>query len=107
MINKYLFIDGVNIHYADSAFNGVCTIEDKNKFFNEKADDWLNSKLGNYSEFNKEYRKEIAKRWKNATSLPDGKYDYYFNLEDKNKVFKKSVKELANTFGIKYELIIK
>ena len=107
MGNEFLFIDGVNIHYADSAFSGVATVENKNKFFNERANEWLNSELGNYSEFNKKYRKEIAKRWEKAKSLSDGKYDYYFNLEDKNKVFEKSVKELANSFGIKYELTIK
>ena len=106
MTNKYLFIDGVNINYADSAFSGVGTVEDKNKFFNEKADEWLNSKLGNYLEFSKRHRKEIAKRWKNAANLADGKYNYYFNLEDKSKVFEKEVKELADIYEINYKLII-
>ena len=55
----------------------------------------------------KKQREEIAKRWEKAKSLPDGKYDFYFNLENKNKVFKESVKKLANYLGIKYELIIK
>ena len=107
MENKYLLINGDSIYYADSVFCGVATVEDKNKFFNEKANEWLNSNLANYDGLTKKQRKEIAKRWKDAVNLSDGKYDYYFNLEDKNKVFEKSVKELANSFGIKYELTIK
>lgn len=107
MENEYLFIDGKNINYADSVFSGVATVEDKDKFFNEKANEWLNSNLANYNGLTKKYREEIAKRWKDAANLPKGKYDYYFNLEDKNKIFKKSVKELANTLGVKYELTIK
>lgn len=50
---------------------------------------------------------KLAKLWEAAINLPDGKYDYYFNLEDKREVFVKSVKELASRLGIDYELIIK
>ena len=39
-------------------------------------------------------------------NLPDGNYEYYFNLEDKTEVFIKSVQELAEKLGIDYELII-
>ena len=39
-------------------------------------------------------------------NLPDGNYEYYFNLEDKTETFKKSVQELAEKLGIDYELII-
>lgn len=37
----------------------------------------------------------------------EGKYEYYFNLENKKEVFVQSVKELATRLGIKYDLILK
>lgn len=107
MENKYLYIDGNHINYQDSAFSGIATVEDINKFCNEMAYEFRNSNLKNYDKLTKKQREETAKRWEKAKSLPNGRYDYYFNLEDKNKVFEKSVKELANTLGIKYELKIK
>lgn len=107
MENEYLYIDGNKINYQDSVFSGVATLEDKDSFCNQNAYNFRNSNLKNYDKLTKKQREEIAKRWEKAKSLPNGRYDYYFNLEDKNKVFEKSVKELASSFGVKYELTIK
>lgn len=52
-------------------------------------------------------REEFKKLWEAAINLPTGKYEYYFNLEDKTEVFIKSVQELGERLGIDYELIIK
>ena len=105
MYNEYLEIREDAISYRDNVFDGIA---DKNdEFFNEKAHEFRHSTLANYDHLTKEQREEIAKRWENAANLPDGKYDFYFNFEDKNKVFEKSVKELANSLGIKYKLTIK
>ena len=53
MENKYLFIDGDNINYADSVFNGAATVEDINKFCNEMAYEFRNSNLKNYDKLTK------------------------------------------------------
>ena len=107
MENEYLYIDGNKINYQDSVFCGIATVEDKNRFCSEMAYEFRNSNLKNFDKLTKIQREKIAKRWEDAANLLDGKYDYYFNLENKNKVFKKSVKELADALGVKYELTIK
>ncbi len=71
------------------------------------ADRWRYSEWRNYDDFTLEQREEIAIRWEKAKDLPDGEYDYYFNLEDVVEVFKQSVDELAKKFGIDYELRLK
>ena len=105
MYNEYLEIREDAISYRDNVFDGIADNDDE--IFNKRAYEFRHSTLANYDHLTKEQREEIAKRWEKAKSLSNGKYDYYFNLEDKNKVFEKSVKELANTLGIKYELTIK
>ena len=105
MTNESLEIRKDSILYEDNVFSGIADRNDE--LFKKKADDFRNSKLMNYDHLTKEQREELAQRWENAANLPDGKYDYYFNLEDKSKVFEKSVEELADALGIKYELIIK
>ena len=66
-----------------------------------------NSILENYADLTKKQRERLAKLWEAAINLPDGKYEYYFNLETKKEVFIQSVKELGEKLGIDYELIIK
>ena len=105
MRNNYLYITEHIINFSDGVFSGIANRE--NDFFEEEAKEFRESNLMNYDVLTKEQREKIANRWKAAIRLPEGKYDYYFNLEDKNKIFKKSVKELANTLGVSYELTIK
>ena len=73
----------------------------------EQADNMRNSILENYADLTKKQRERLAKLWEAAINLPDGKYEYYFNLETKKEVFIQSVKELGEKLGIDYELIIK
>ena len=89
--------------------SGIATVaQDKvSDFCLEKADKMRNSNLGNYDHLTAEQRERLAKLWESARNLPDGNYEYYFNLEDKTEVFIKSVQELGKKFGIDYELIIK
>lgn len=105
MYNEYLEIRKDAISYRDNVFDGIADNDDE--LFKKRADDFRNSKLMNYDHLTKEQREEIAKRWEKAKSLPDGRYDFYFNLEDKYEVFVKSVEQMANDFGIKYKLTIK
>ena len=100
-----MHIEGNSISYCDGAFCGI--VDKIGDVFQEKADEWRHSKFGNYDNFTTEQREEIARRWEKAKDLPDGEYDYYFNLENMVEVFKKSVDELAKKFGIDYELKLK
>lgn len=107
MTNHNLYIENGSINYADSAFTGCAYRADKeafDAFCEEKAHDWEHSELGNYDAFTEIQRLEIARRWREAKNLSDGKYEYYFNLEDKEEVFAQYVDELARRLGIKYEL---
>lgn len=108
MINNYLHINNGEISYHDNAFMGISTIptEKLSEFCLEKAYGWRNSDLGNYDEYTKEQREEMAKRWENVKDLPDGEYEYYFNFEDKFELFKKHVQEFAEKMNISYELTI-
>lgn len=109
MTNHYLHIENGKFNWSDYVFSGIATVA-QNKvsdFCLEKADEMRNSNLGNYDHLTSEQRERLAKLWESAMNLPDGNYEYYFNLEDKTEVFIKSVQELGKKFGIDYELIIK
>ena len=109
MINHYLYIENGKFNWLDGVFSGIATLaQDKGlSFCLERADEMRNSNLGNYDHLTTEQRERLAKLWESARNLPDGNYEYYFNLEDKTEVFIKSVQELGKKFGIDYELIIK
>lgn len=109
MINHYLHIEKGTFSWSDSIFSGIATVsQDKvSDFCLDQSDKIRNSSLGNYDNFTTEQRERLAKLWESAMNLPDGNYDYYFNLEDKTEVFIKSVQELAEKLDIDYELIIK
>ena len=108
MTNHYLYIENGKFNWLDGVFSGIATVaQDKvSDFCLEKADKMRNSNLGNYDYLTTEQREKLAKLWESAMNLPDGNYEYYFNLEDKTEVFIKSVQELGKKFGIDYELII-
>lgn len=109
MINRYLYIENGKFNWLDGVFSGIATVaQDKvSDFCLEKADKMRNSNLGNYDHLTLEQRERLAKLWESAMNLPDGNYEYYFNLDDKIESFIKSVQELGKKFGIDYELIIK
>ena len=109
MTNHYLHIENGKFNWSDYVFIGIATVaQDKvSDFCLEKADKMRNSNLGNYDHLTSEQRERLAKLWESARNLTDGNYEYYFNLEDKTEVFKKSVQELGKKLGINYELIIK
>ena len=109
MINHYLYIENGTFNWSDGVFSGIATVaQDKvSDFCLEKADKMRNSNLGNYDHLTSEQRERLEKLWESAMNLPDGNYEYYFNLDDKTEVFIKSVQELGKKFGIDYELIIK
>ena len=109
MTNHYLHIENGTFNWSDGVFSGIATVtQDKvSDFCLEKADKMRNSNLGNYDYLTSEQRERLAKLWESVMNLPDGNYEYYFNLEDKTEVFIKSVQELGKKFGIDYELIIK
>lgn len=109
MINHYLYIENDKFNWSDNVFSGIATVA-QNKISNfclDQADKMRNSNLGNYDHLTSEQRERLAKLWESAMNLPDGNYEYYFNLEDKTEVFIKSVQELGKKFSIDYELIIK
>lgn len=109
MINHYLYIENGKFNWSDGVFSGIATVaQDKvSDFCTEQSDKMRNSNLGNYDYLTSEQRERLAKLWESAMNLPDGNYEYYFNLEDKTETFIKSVQELGKKFGIDYELIIK
>lgn len=111
MVNHYLYIreDGT-WNWSDGVFSGIATLEtDDNvsEYCLERAENMRYSEYGNYDHLSKNEREALAQRWEAAINMPVGEYDYYFNLENKYEVFKKSVKELAKKLGIDYELTIK
>lgn len=109
MENQYLYIENDKWNWSDNVFSGIATVgQDRvSDYCLEQADKMRNSELGNYDDLTTEQRERLAKHWEAAINLPDGKYEYYFNLEDKREVFIESVRELAARLGIDYELIIK
>lgn len=109
MKNRYLYIENNTWNYSDGVFNGIANLtpERVSDFCLKNAEDMRHSDLGNYDYLTTEQRERLAKFWEAAINLTDGKYEYYFNLEDKREIFVKSVKEIAARLGIDYELIIK
>lgn len=109
MENHYLYIEHNKWNWSDNVFSGIATIsKDRvSDYCLDQADKMRHSDLGNYDDLTAEQRERLAKLWESAMNLPDGNYEYYFNLEDKTEVFIKSVQELAEKLGIDYELIIK
>lgn len=109
MENHYLYIyersDGkIEVNSSDGVFSSYATVGNKEAFrtyCEEKANAWLKSKEGNYSRWNAEKRKIIANKWLKAKNLSEGKYDYYFNMENKEDMFRKEVESLAKNLGIK------
>ena len=110
MINHYLYIkeDGT-WNWSDNVFSGIATLtpESVSEYCLEQAEKMRYSEYGNYDHLSKKQREELAKRWEAAVNMPVGEHEYYFNLENKYEVFKKSVEELAKKLGIDYELNIK
>lgn len=109
MENHYLYIEHDKWNWSDNVFSSIATIrKDRvSDYCLDQADKMRHSDLGNYDDLTAEQRERLAKLWESAMNLPDGNYEYYFNLEDKTEVFIKSVQELGKKFGIDYELIIK
>ena len=109
MRNHYLYIkeDGT-WNWSDNAFSGIVTLtpDRVSEYCREKAKEWRSSKLGNYTQFSIGKRLRTARRWMAAAELPDGEYEYYFNPEDKYKMFRQQVKGFAKQLGVKYELKI-
>lgn len=110
MVNHYLYIreDGT-WNWSDNVFSGITTLKPErvSEYCLEQAEKMRYSEYSNYDHLSKEQREELAQRWETAINMPVGEYDYYFNLENKYEVFKKSVEEFAKKLGIDYELIIK
>lgn len=110
MINHYLYIEEDGTwNWSDGVFSGIATLEPEevSEYCLEQAEKMRYSDYGNYDHLSKEERERLAQLWEDAKDLPEGRYDYYFNLEDMQEVFKKSVEEIAKRLGIKYELTIK
>ena len=109
MTNHYLHIENGKFNWSDYVFSGIATLaQDKvSDFCLERADEIRNSNLKNYDHLTTEQREKLAKLWEVAVFLPVGNYDYYFNLDDKMLAFVKSVQELADRFGVNYELNVK
>ena len=108
MENHYLEITktsngNLEISSADGVFSSFVIRNDKMAFqayCEEKAHEWLTSKLGNYDGWAKKQRKEVANKWLAAKDLSEGKYNYYFNLGSIEDIFCKEVASLAKSMGI-------
>ena len=109
MENHNLYKINDRWEWYDGVFMGIATVpQDRvSKYCLEQADDMRNSILGNYDDLTTEQRERLAKLWEAAINLPDGKYDYYFNLDNKKEVFIQSIKKLGEKLGIDYDLFIK
>lgn len=109
MENHYLYISKrsdrkIEVNSSDGVFSSFATVGSKEAFrtyCEGKANEWLKSKVGNYSWWNAEKRKIIANKWRKAKTLSEGKYDYYFNTKSKEDIFRKEVDSLAKNLGIK------
>ena len=84
MENYYLYIENNIWNYCDSVFNGIVNIipERVSDFCLKRAKDMRHSDLDNYNNLSKDERERLAQLWETAKDLPEGKYDYYFNLEN-------------------------
>ena len=109
MENHYLYIykrsDGkIEVNSSDGVLSSYATVGSKEAFrtyCEGKANEWLKSKEGNYSRWNAMKRRIIANKWRKSRNLSEGKYDYYFNAESKEDIFRKEVDSLAKNLGIK------
>ena len=109
MENNYLYIENNKWNYCDGVISGIATVKPERVsiFCLEHAEDMRHSDLGNYDDLSKDERERLAQLWETAKDLPEGRYEYYFNLENKKEVFVQSVKALATRLGIKYDLILR
>lgn len=116
MKNHYLNIENqedgkIYMSAFDGAFGYSATCNDKEdflKYCDRLAGRWLNSTWVPFECWKKKDRKEIAGKWLAAKELPEGEYNYYFNLGDIRDTFRESVTELAKSMNITdYELIVK
>lgn len=106
-INK----DTIEISAHDhDAFCYIATFSNYSEFYKyceERANDWKSSDLLNYSKFSTEHRNNMHNKWLNVKNLSDGNHPYYFNLKDKETVFREGVEELAKELRItNYKLVI-
>lgn len=107
--NHYLYItkrsDGkIDVNSSDGVFSSYTTVGNKEAFHaycEEKANEWLKSKEGNYSHLKAAQRKIIANKWLKARNLSEGEYNYYFTTESKEDIFRKDVDSIAKKLGIK------
>ena len=115
MNNHYLKITktsngNLEVNSSDGVFSSFATRNDKVAFqayCEEKAHEWVNSKLGNYDGWTKKQRKEVAEKWLAAKDLSEGNYNYYFNLGSIEDAFREEVASLAKSMGIKdYKLTL-
>ncbi len=115
-LNHYLHIeesgDGtLEISSSDGVFSSIARRDNREGFKDyckDKADEWLGSTLGNYSGIRAERRKLMSDKWLAARNLSPGNYEYYFNTEKQEDIFREQVALLAKSLGIsKYTLDIK
>lgn len=115
MNNHYLKITktsngNIEVNSFDGVFSSFVTRNDKvvfQAYCEEKAHEWVTSKIGNYDGWTKKQRKEVAKKWLAAKDLSEGDYNYYFNLGSIEDAFREEVASLAKSMGIKdYELTL-
>ncbi len=104
MNSEYLYIykseEYTKVSSCDGVFDSIATVKDFTKYCEEKADRWLNSDLGNFDGWKKKDREEKAYRWLKAKDLPEGEYEFYFNLGDIKENFRKAVAQLAKNMRI-------
>lgn len=113
MENKYLKItkigNDVEISSNDGVFSSTANISGHDSLINyckSRTETWLNSNLENFDRIKPDERKLIAEKWLKVINLPEGGYNFFFNTEKKDIVFKHMVKEFAKMVGIKYKLEI-
>ena len=94
----------IDISAADGVFSYIATCSGKDDFINyceKRKEAWLNSNLGNFNGLSKFKRQIIANKWDLVKELSEGYYNYYFNLESVETIFRNEVENLANSLGIK------
>lgn len=112
--NKYLYITEdnslFNINSCDYVFSSYYSRKTREEFINyckENANNFRHSDLSNYKKLDNKDRETLAKRWEDAVHLKPGNYDYYFNLQSKQDIFKQAVADVAKELNIdQYNLIM-
>lgn len=115
MENHYLIITktsngNIEVNSADGVFSSFTIRTPKNfaDYCEEKANEWLTSELRNYDRWSQEKRKAVAEKWLAVKDLSEGNYNYYFNLDSCEDIFRKEVASLAKILEINdYKLEIK